>query len=97
MVYQSLAEFINGIFLVYAYFCEVDVGRSLVFVLYRRESKADPCGMAFLRHHILLHVPLPVMRIKLQFVTSSMIILTMCPSGSRQKSLRVEPWCHMIS
>ena len=52
-------------------------------MLYRRGTKTDPCETPFLRHRNLLCVPLPVVRVKLQFVTSSMIILNMCLSGSK--------------
>ena len=44
-------------------------------MLYRKGAKTDPCETSFLRHRNLLHVLLPVARMKLRFVTSSMINL----------------------
>jgi len=49
---------------------------------------------AFLRRRNLLLLPFPVMRVKLHLPTISMIMRTMCLSGS---SLQVRPQCHTVS
>jgi len=45
----------------------------------------DPCGTPFLRRLKLLREPLPVVRVKLRFQTSSVMKDTMCLSGSQIK------------
>jgi len=39
-------------------------------------AKADPCGTPFLKHCNLLHLLLPMLRVKLRLPTSSMIMRT---------------------
>jgi len=75
----------------YAYFLETVVGKSEVYMLERRGAKTDPCGMPFLRHHNLLRLLPPVVRVKLRLPTSSMIMRTMCLSGSNRRSLKMRP------
>ena len=78
----------------YAYFLETVVCRSM---LKRRGAKTDPCGTPFLRCRNLLFLPFPVLgRVKLRLPTISMIMRTMCLSGSNCSSLQVRPWCHSV-
>ena len=61
-------------------------------MLKRGGTKTDPCGTPFLRRRNLLLLPFLVERIKLRLPTISMIMWTMCLSGSNCKSLQVRPW-----
>ena len=54
-------------------------------------------SLTFLRRRSLLCLLSPVIRVKLRFRTSSIIILTMCLSGSSLSSLQVRPWCQTVS
>ena len=72
-------------------------GRSYVQMLNRREAKTDPWGTLFLRRSSLLCLLSPVVRVKLRFQTSSMIILTMCLSGISLSSMQVRPRCQTVS
>ena len=73
---------------VYAYFLETVVGRSEVHMLKRRGARTDPCGTPFLRHRNLLLLLFPVVRVKLQLRTISMIMRLMCLSGSNRSNLQ---------
>jgi len=44
-------------------------------MLKRRGARTDPCGTPFLRHRNLLHLPFPVVMVKLRLPTISMIIV----------------------
>jgi len=44
----------------------------------------------------MLHLPLLVVRVKLRFPSSSMIMRIMCQSGSNCSSLEVRPGCHAV-
>ena len=59
-------------------------------MLYRRGAKTDPCGTPFLRRHNLLCAPLLVVRVKLWFVTSSMIIFDHVPVWQQMQKLAGE-------
>jgi len=56
----------------------------------------DTCGTPFLRRRNLLHWSFPVVRVKLRFVTISMIKWTMCLSSSNRSSLKVRPRGHAV-
>jgi len=73
---------------VYAYFLETVVGRSEMQMLKGRGARTDPCEMPFLRRRNLLLGPFPVVRVKLQLPTISMIMRTMCSSCSSCSSLQ---------
>jgi len=47
-------------------------------MLQRRGARTDPCGVPFLRHCNLLHLPFLVVRVKLQLRTISMIMQRPC-------------------
>jgi len=55
-----------------------------------RGSREDPCRAPFLRRRNLRRLLLAVVRVKLRFPTSSMIMRTMCLSGRNRSSLQVE-------
>jgi len=57
----------------------------------RRGIRTDPYGTTVLRCHNLLRLLLLVGRVKLQLPTSSMIMQTMCLSGSNHSNLQVQP------
>ena len=59
-------------------------------MLYRR-AKTNPCGTPFLRRHNLLCVPLGGKG------EAAVCHMTSSLSGSRRKSLKVRPQCHMVS
>jgi len=59
---------------VYAYFLEMVVGKSKVWMLKTKISRSDLSGSPFLRCRNLLHLFLTVARVKLRLSTSSMII-----------------------
>jgi len=65
-------------------------------MLKRRGARTDPCGTPFLRVRSLLHMLLPVMRVKLRLTTISMIMRTMCLSDRNWSSLKVRPRCHRV-
>jgi len=56
-----------------------------------RGVRTDPCGTSFLRHHNLLLLPFPVVRVKLQCQPSPMIMQTMCLSEAIAATCR---WGH---
>jgi len=58
-------------------------------MLNRRGAMTDPCGMPFLRRRNLLLCPFPVVRVKLRLLTISVIMWTICLSGSNRSSLQV--------
>ena len=74
-------------------------GRQIVcvYMLKRRGAKTDPCGKPFFRHQSLLGLLSSVVRMKLLFRTSSMIIRVMCLSGRSLSSLQVRPRCQTVS
>jgi len=51
----------------------------------------------FLRRRTLVRLTLPVVRVKLRLSTISVIMRTMCLSGSRRSSLQMRPWYHTVS
>ena len=61
-------------------------------MLKRRGARTDPCGMPFLRHCNLF---LLLFLVNLQLL--SMIMWTMCLSGSNCSSFEMRPWCHTLS
>jgi len=73
----------------YAYFLEMVVGRSEIYMLNSRGARTDLCGTPFLRRRNLLLWPFPVARVKLRLPTISMIMWTMCLIGSNCISLQV--------
>jgi len=54
-------------------------------------ARRYPCGTSFLRHCNLLLLPFAVVRVKLRLPTISMIMRTMCLSGSNRSSLQMRP------
>ena len=58
---------------------------------YKGGWKTDPCGTPFIRCHNLLCFLLPVVRVKLLLLTSSMITRSMCLSGRSPNSLQMRP------
>jgi len=76
--------------LAYAYYLETVVGKSEVLMLNRRGDRTNPLGMPFSRCHILLRLPLAVVREKLQLPTGSVINRTMRLSGSNRSDLQVQ-------
>ena len=60
-------------------------------------ARTNPCGTPLLRRRNLLLWPFPVVRVKLRLPTISMIMWTMCLSGSNRSSLQVSPRCHPVS
>jgi len=81
----------------YAYFLETVMGRSEMWMLKRRGAVTDPSGTPFLRYRNLFRMPFLVVRVKLQLPTISMIMWTMCLSGSSCSSLQVRRRCHTVS
>ena len=71
----------------HAYVLETAVGRSDMWVLNKRGARTDPCGTPFLRRRNLLLLPFPVVRVKLRLPNISMIMWTMCLSGSNRSIL----------
>ena len=80
----------------YAYFLEMVVGRSDMQMLKRRYTRTDQCGIPFLRCRYLVFWPFLVVKVKLWLPTISMMMWTMCLSGSNCSSLQVRPWCHTV-
>jgi len=80
----------------YEKFLEMVVGRSEMQMLNSRGARTDPCGIPFLRRRNLLLWQFPVVRVKLRLPTISLIMWTMCLSGSNCSSLQVRPWCHTV-
>ena len=58
-----------------------------------RGARTDPCGTPFLRRRNLLLWQFRVVRVKLRLSTISMIMWTMCLSGSNCSSLQVRCCC----
>ena len=65
-------------------------------MLTRRGARTDPCGTLFLRRRNLL-LSFLVVKVKLRLPTISMIMRTMCLSGSNCSSLQVKPRSHTVS
>ena len=68
-------------------------GRSYMYTLKRRGAKIDLCETPFFRRRSQLDLLSPVVKMKLLFRTSSIIIQTMCLSGRSLSSLQVRPRC----
>ena len=66
-------------------------------VLNGRGAKTDLCGAPFFWRRSLLGLLSPVVRVKLLFRTSSMIIRTVCLSSRSLSSLQVRPRCQQLS
>jgi len=65
-------------------------------MLKRKVDRTDRCETLFLRHHNLLHLPFPVIRVKLQLPIISVIMRTMCLPGSNRSILQVRLRCHTV-
>ena len=68
-----------------------------MYMLKRRGAKTDPCWRPFFRRRSLLGLLSPVVRAKLLFRISSIIIWTMCFSGTSLSCLQVRPRCQTVS
>jgi len=78
----------------YAHFLESE-DRSEMLILKKRGARTDPCGTPFLRRRNLLRLPFPVVSVKLQLLTISMIMQIMRPSGSNHSGLQVRLQYHL--
>jgi len=78
----------------------VDMTRAKVAVrsvVAPRSTKTDPCGMPFLRRRKLFRLFATSSKVMLRLPTSSMIMRTLCLSGSNCSNLQVTPRCHTVS
>ena len=62
-----------------------------MYTLKRRGGNTNPCGTPFFRRRSLLGLLSLMVRVKLLFRTSSMIIRTMCLSGTSLSSFQARP------
>ena len=81
----------------HAYFLEMVVGRSEMWMLNSRGARTYPRGTPFLRRRDLLLWPFLVVSVKLRLPTISMIMWTMCLSGKNHSSLQLRWRCHTVS
>jgi len=79
------------------HFCSAELRWQVIeymWMLKRKGARTDPYGTPFLKHRNLHRLPLPLVRVKLRLPYMSMIMWTMCLSGSNRSCFQARPRCH---